>query len=76
VLPVFKWLAQEGNVAEFEMLRTFNCGVGLILAVDPAKTSDVEAALRNAGEQPIRIGEIVAHQGEPVTRFDNKLGLS
>jgi phosphoribosylformylglycinamidine cyclo-ligase len=76
VLPVFQWLAKEGGVAELEMLRTFNCGIGLILAVDAAKLADVESALRAAGEKPIRIGEIVSHQGEPVTLFDNKLALS
>jgi phosphoribosylformylglycinamidine cyclo-ligase len=76
VLPVFQWLAKEGGVAELEMLRTFNCGIGLILAVDAAKIADVEGALRAAGEKPIRIGEIVSHQGEPVTLFDNKLALS
>jgi phosphoribosylformylglycinamidine cyclo-ligase len=76
VLPVFKWLASVGVVAELEMLRTFNCGVGLIIAVDPAKAGDVENALRAAGEKPVRIGEIVAHKGEPVTLFDGKLTLS
>ncbi len=76
VLPVFRWLAKEGGVAELEMLRTFNCGVGLILAVDPAKAAEIENALRAAGETPIRIGAIVAHQGEPVTHFENKLDLA
>ncbi len=76
VLPVFKWLAREGGVAELEMLRTFNCGIGLIIAAEAAKASLVETALRDAGEQPIRIGEIVAHDGEPVTLFDNALGLA
>lgn len=76
VLPVFKWLASVGGVAELEMLRTFNCGIGMIVAADTAKVSDVENALRAAGESPIRIGEIVAHKGEPVTLFDGKLALS
>jgi len=76
VLPVFKWLAAEGGVAELEMLRTFNCGIGLIIAADAAKAGDVENALRVAGEKPIRIGEIVAHKGEPVTLFDGKLALA
>ena len=76
VLPVFKWLAKEGNVAELEMLRTFNCGIGLIIAVDAAKLGGVEKALSAAGEKPITIGEIVAHKGEPVTLFDGKLALS
>ena len=76
VLPVFKWLAKEGGVAELEMLRTFNCGIGLIIAVDPAKVDDVEKAFATAGEKPIRIGEIVSHKGEPVTLFDGKLALT
>jgi phosphoribosylformylglycinamidine cyclo-ligase len=76
VLPVFKWLAHEGGVAELEMLRTFNCGIGLIIAVDPAKAGDVEGAFKKTGEQPAQLGEIVAHKGEPVTLFNNKLGLS
>ncbi len=76
VLPVFKWLASVGGVLELEMLRTFNCGVGLIIAVDPAKAGDVERALKDAGENPVKIGEIVAHNGEPVTLFDGKLALS
>jgi phosphoribosylformylglycinamidine cyclo-ligase len=76
VLPVFKWLAKQGGVAELEMLRTFNCGIGLIIAADAAKIADVEKALRAAGEKPIKIGEIVAHEGEPVTLFENKLDLS
>jgi phosphoribosylformylglycinamidine cyclo-ligase len=76
VLPVFKWLAQVGGVAELEMLRTFNCGIGLIIAVDPAKAADVEKALSAAAEKPIKIGGIVAHKGEPVTLFDGKLALS
>ena len=76
VLPVFQWLAKEGGVAELEMLRTFNCGIGLIIAADAAKVPEVESALRNAGETPICIGEIVSHQGEPVTQFENKLALA
>jgi phosphoribosylformylglycinamidine cyclo-ligase len=76
MLPVFKWLAREGGIAEREMLRTFNCGIGLVIAVEAGKASNVENALRKNGEQPIRIGEIVVHQAEPVTLFDGKLGLS
>jgi phosphoribosylformylglycinamidine cyclo-ligase len=75
VLPVFKWLAREGGVAEIEMLRTFNCGIGLVIAVEAAKADSVEMALHTAAEAPIRIGEIVAHQGEPVTLFENNLTM-
>ena len=63
---VFSWLQQAGNIAEQEMLTTFNCGIGLLLIV---AEDDVEAtleALRDQGEAPVQIGAIVAadHQTE------------
>ncbi len=75
VLPVFSWLAQAGGVAEREMLRTFNCGVGMIVVADAAKAAEAEEALRASGEDPVRLGEIVvAESGERVL-FTGKLGL-
>jgi len=75
VLPVFKWLAKAGGVAESEMLRTFNCGVGMIVVAEAAKAAEAEAALRAAGEDPVRLGEIIARDvGERVT-FSGKLAL-
>ncbi|MCP5181389.1 MAG: phosphoribosylformylglycinamidine cyclo-ligase [Pseudomonadales bacterium] len=56
---VFAWLQQAGNVAEKEMLSTFNCGIGFILCVPHTDAEGVMACLRNNGEQPIRIGDIV-----------------
>jgi phosphoribosylformylglycinamidine cyclo-ligase len=64
--PVFGWLAREGGVAEAEMLRTFNCGVGMIVVAAADKAAEVEQALRNAGENPVRVGEITPRAGEPV----------
>jgi len=64
--PVFGWLAREGGVAEAEMLRTFNCGIGMIVVAEAGKANDVEAALRAAGEAPIRVGEITPRASEPV----------
>lgn len=69
VPPVFSWLAKVGGVVEREMLRTFNCGIGMIVAAEAAKADEVETALRAAGEQPVRLGEIVpvTEGGEPVS---------
>ena len=64
VPPVFGWLAATGNVAEREMLRTFNCGVGMIVVAEAARAGEVEAALKAAGESPVRMGEVVAFSGE------------
>ncbi|KAJ3357880.1 hypothetical protein GGF32_000829 [Allomyces javanicus] len=46
--PVFKWLQQAGNIAPSEMLRTFNCGVGMILVVEKNKVKDVQKLLPEA----------------------------
>ena len=64
VPPVFGWLAATGNVAEREMLRTFNCGVGMIVVAEAARAGEVEAALKAAGESPVRMGEVVTFSGD------------
>ncbi|MFL5198236.1 MAG: phosphoribosylformylglycinamidine cyclo-ligase, partial [Microvirga sp.] len=60
VPPVFGWLAKTGGVAEAEMLRTFNCGIGMIAIVGTADEEQVAEALGAAGEKPVRIGEVIA----------------
>ncbi len=61
VSPVFSWLARTGDVAAEEMLRVFNCGIGMVVVVrDP----EAAAALLEAhGETVFRIGTIAAHDG-------------
>jgi phosphoribosylformylglycinamidine cyclo-ligase len=58
VLPVFRWLAKAGGIAETEMLRTFNCGIGMIVVAAREGAHEVASALSHAGETPIRIGEV------------------
>jgi phosphoribosylaminoimidazole synthetase len=58
--PVFQWLQQAGGVAEAEMRRTFNCGVGLVLIVDPHDLPDVLEGLVRAGEDAFVCGELSA----------------
>lgn len=56
---IFNWLQEAGNVASHEMLRTFNCGIGMVLCI-PAKDCEVALELLNrGGESAYRIGEIV-----------------
>jgi phosphoribosylformylglycinamidine cyclo-ligase len=59
VPPVFAWLAAQGPVAEPEMLRTFNCGIGMAVITSPASANTLEAELRAAGEEPIVLGEVI-----------------
>ena len=56
------FLQAQGNIEPGEMARTFNCGVGMVLAVTPDKVDSVTAALTDAGESVFRIGEIVEGQ--------------
>lgn len=58
--PVFQWLAEVGGVSEHEMRRTFNCGVGLVLIVDPHDLPDVLDGLLHAGEEAFVCGELSA----------------
>lgn len=60
---VFGWLAHAGNLNNEEMLRTFNCGVGMIVVADKARAPEVLNALTAAGEQPMVIGEITPPGG-------------
>jgi phosphoribosylformylglycinamidine cyclo-ligase len=55
---IFKWLQEVGNVAEAEMQRAFNCGIGLVIAVSPNETDTVMAALKNSGEDAYVIGHL------------------
>lgn len=75
VPPVFSWLASAGGVAESEMLRTFNCGIGMVVVVAPNEADAVTAALEAAGETVARIGQIEASGDTPVL-FDNTLSLT
>ena len=75
VLPVFGWLAREGGVSQDEMLRTFNCGIGMIIIVDAAQEQAVMQALRAAGEAPVAIGELSAQNGDARVTHQGQLAL-
>jgi len=62
---IFDWLQQGGNVASDEMYRTFNCGIGMVLAVAPGDAERAARILTDAGETVFRIGRIEKHAGEP-----------
>ncbi len=64
VPPVFRWLAAAGGVAPQEMVRTFNCGVGMAVVVDPGRAAEVRAAFETQGETVFEIGRIAARGTE------------
>ena len=61
---VFDWLQQQGNVAEREMYRVLNCGIGMIVAIPADQADAATRHLEAAGERVYRLGEIVARDGE------------
>ena len=61
---LFDWMQQEGNVAEKEMHRTFNCGIGLVIVVAAADAEAAMAELKAQGEAVYNIGVIRARQGD------------
>lgn len=61
--PVFRWLAETGGVAEAEMLKTFNCGIGMVLVVDKAAAPDQIALLQKAGETVAVLGTVGGDAG-------------
>jgi phosphoribosylformylglycinamidine cyclo-ligase len=60
--PVFGWLAKTGGIAEREMLRTLNCGIGMICVVDASEADAVARSLRESGETIVTLGRIGTRQ--------------
>lgn len=70
--PVFDWLQRQGNIAEREMYRVLNCGIGMIVALPAAQADAARHRLEAAGERVFHLGEIVARDGdEEQVRLEN-----
>ncbi|MFZ3357959.1 MAG: phosphoribosylformylglycinamidine cyclo-ligase [Xanthobacteraceae bacterium] len=76
VLPVFKWLATAGHIAEHEMLRTFNCGIGMVAVLSRDGADAACECLAKSGETVARLGEVVAASGDGAVGFRGHLDLS
>jgi phosphoribosylformylglycinamidine cyclo-ligase len=68
--PVFEWLAQTGYIADAEMHRTFNCGIGMIAIVASERAADAMALLQEHGETALLIGEVRRGEREVVIEGD------
>ncbi len=60
VLPIFRMLQKEGNIAEEMMYNTFNMGLGMIIAVDPVDVDKTMEAIKAAGDTPYVVGSVEA----------------
>lgn len=61
--PVFRWLAETAGMSEPELLKTFNCGIGMMVVVAADQADAIEALLRAEGETVCRMGHVVAGEG-------------
>ena len=61
--PVFRWLAETGGMAEAELLKTFNAGVGMVLAVEAEQAAALTALLVEAGETVHQLGTVTSSEG-------------
>jgi phosphoribosylformylglycinamidine cyclo-ligase len=76
VLPVFKWLAECGGIAEAELLRTFNCGIGMIVIAKADAVEMVTEILNDAGETVTQLGQLIPAKGEHRVVYNGHLDLS
>jgi phosphoribosylformylglycinamidine cyclo-ligase len=60
---IFKWLSAQGNMEPREMLKTFNCGIGMTVIVDAASVDAVREALIAAGEEVVELGRVTDTAG-------------
>ncbi|MDJ0821681.1 MAG: phosphoribosylformylglycinamidine cyclo-ligase [Paracoccaceae bacterium] len=61
--PVFAWMAETGSIAEVEMLKTFNCGIGMVLVVAAERAEALTTLLNEAGETVVPLGQVVQGTG-------------
>ncbi len=73
--PVFSWLAKVGNVKEHEMLRTFNCGIGMVIVVAAENADTIAEELQALGECVCTLGIIKQSEGEAKVIYNGHLRL-
>ena len=75
VVAKVKAAARAAGIEEREMLRTFNCGIGLIVVADPSRTRDIIDAFLDCGQTTMAIGALVAAQGDAQVVYRGALKL-
>ena len=71
--PVFKWLQSQAQLPQSELLRTFNCGVGMVLVLAAERKDEVVSALVEAGETPMMLG-VLREASDPALGVVNIIG--
>ncbi|MEM6461920.1 MAG: phosphoribosylformylglycinamidine cyclo-ligase [Pseudomonadota bacterium] len=73
--PVFSWLAKAGGVETDEMLRTFNCGIGMVAVVAEDRVDEVCAVFEDHGEKVVTLGQLINRDGDARVQYDGDLKL-
>ncbi|MDP0588625.1 MAG: phosphoribosylformylglycinamidine cyclo-ligase [Candidatus Endonucleobacter bathymodioli] len=64
--PVFKWLQEQGNIEQFELYRTFNCGIGMVICIPERYSEAAVKQLVEFGEEPLIIGKVAPGDDQQV----------
>lgn len=67
--PIFSWIQQTGSIEQSEMLRTFNCGIGMIVCVSVNDEEEALKKLANTGERAFSIGTLIGVDGDPRVEY-------
>ena len=76
LLPVFKWLAAAGKIGEAEMLRTFNCGIGMVAVLERGAAAAASERFAAQGDTVVHLGEVVAAKDGERVQFRGRLDLT
>ncbi len=76
VPPVFRWLAETGKIGQSEMLRTFNCGIGMVAVADASQADAVVAALTQTGETVVKLGTVTPVEDKTRVAYTGRLDLA
>ena len=69
--PVFRWLKERGGLSDFELARTFNCGIGMLISVTPGKANAVMSAIQLTGEDIWQAGHICERSGDDAVTLEH-----
>ena len=63
---IFKWLQKNGDISENDMLRIFNCGIGMVLMVNESDSDNIKSEINGNGFDCFDIGRVIKKEGESV----------
>ena len=66
---IFKWLKDTGNIKEADMFRIFNCGIGMVLIVDPKNVQEIQDRITEQGYKSFVIGSVQEENSDELVTF-------